>query len=779
MIQRFVSLFRWSLLILGIAILTYRHRMVFAFCQWTIYILFLPVSFTLTFRFDLLHMLLAVFTLSAIGLIIWNYRSSKSYNKLKNSPSRVAPLQLHPTSTEEEDPLTSTLGTIRIFGYLEADVYAELSRNLEEKSLGQGEMLKAKGRDFYVVLEGSVQLRIPKSKPVSLFAEALRSLEEDEGSMAEQSIISEVGVGGIVSSLFDVLSLFTDTDLSGSPSLISVISTTETRLMCIPEDTFRNIRQKFPKASAHIVQVIMSRFQRVTFMTLHQYLGLTKEAILIEQSLNDQLRQSIAGAGNETGEGGPGGIDSIIQTIVGERGRKERFAEMMTRLGRDERESLQKQVFAHLYSLFDLERPADQEATLWELVSLRVLQPDQHLYKQGDRNPGLFILLEGALDLTSQSQNPQDKDRLLITVERPGSVLGAMAAFMGHYSMVTVRARRETLVAYINRRHLEWIVERHPRILIVLAGRFLERLPPLVKSIDMALEWMHRSAGQVLCNQGDQADHIYLVLHGRLRALRETGGTREIEVLAEYGAGQSIGEMEMILGNSWPGTIHAIRDTEVACIPRILFDALASIHPEISLNVSRILARKSQMLSDTFMKPKQSTLRNIAIIPADQSMHSLAEEFSQRLRDELSSMGAVLLLDSAMVIEVLGKHAFSAIGKLKLSEWLNQIEGEYKIVLYLADAVWPSRWTRRSIRQADCIFLVAHADASPDLGSMEHLLFGGNSSVARKELVLIHPTMQCPTGLTHAWLERRPWISAHHHVGPLSFNTIQSSSQCV
>jgi CRP-like cAMP-binding protein len=42
----------------------------------------------------------------------------------------------------------------------------------------------------------------------------------------------------------------------------------------------------YPKASSHIVQVILTRFQRVTFLTGHKYLGLTAEILKTEKLLN-------------------------------------------------------------------------------------------------------------------------------------------------------------------------------------------------------------------------------------------------------------------------------------------------------------------------------------------------------------------------------------------------------------------------------------------------------------------------------------------------------------
>ena len=62
-----------------------------------------------------------------------------------------------------------------------------------------------------------------------------------------------------------------------------------------------------------------------------------------------------------------------------------------------------------------------------------------------------------------------------------------------------------------------------------------------------------------------------------------------------------------------------------------------------------------------------------------------------------------------MVLEVLGRQAFAAIGKLKLAQWLAEQEELHQVVFYLADPI-KSLWTFRCIRQADLILFVAIPD---------------------------------------------------------------------
>jgi lysophospholipid hydrolase len=69
------------------------------------------------------------------------------------------------------------------------------------------------------------------------------------------------------------------------PDIVARASVDST-IAVIPAEAFKRLVRIYPKASAHIVQVILTRFQRVTFLTGHKYLGLTAEILKTEKLLN-------------------------------------------------------------------------------------------------------------------------------------------------------------------------------------------------------------------------------------------------------------------------------------------------------------------------------------------------------------------------------------------------------------------------------------------------------------------------------------------------------------
>src|SRR5882724_8496063 len=87
---------------------------------------------------------------------------------------------------------------------------------------------------------------------------------------------------------------------------------------------------------------------------------------------------------------------------------------------------------------------------------------------------------------------------------------------------------------------------------------------------------MQVSAGQVLWRPGETSDSFYIVLNGRVRVFldREGGG---VDIVAEYGQGDTVGELDVITNSERTTTLHAIRDTELARMPLTLFNAISSV----------------------------------------------------------------------------------------------------------------------------------------------------------------------------------------------------------
>ncbi|KAJ1891638.1 Nte1p, partial [Coemansia sp. IMI 209127] len=77
-----------------------------------------------------------------------------------------------------------------------------------------------------------------------------------------------------------------DVARSARPNVVAR-ATTDTTLAMIPASAFQRVTRLYPKAASHILQVILTRLQRVTFATLYDYLDLPDELVSIERAISN------------------------------------------------------------------------------------------------------------------------------------------------------------------------------------------------------------------------------------------------------------------------------------------------------------------------------------------------------------------------------------------------------------------------------------------------------------------------------------------------------------
>jgi len=450
------------------------------------------------------------------------------------------------------------------------------------------------------------------------------------------------------------------------------------------------------------------------------------------------------------------------------------------------------------------------------------------LVEKGERNPGIYYVIDGFLDVsvhidendsdpnvlgtaprhdpahspevlrvpldrsksqskrsfatTTGSRHGRRQVRKSLFLTKPGGLAGYVGTVASQRSFMDVTAKTDVYVGFLPKAAVEKVVDRYPVVLMTLAKRLTSLLPRLILHIDFALEWVQVNAGQSIYHQKEDSDAIYIVLNGRLRAIQE-GDDNRMKVIGEYGQGDSVGELEVLTESTRPGTLHAIRDTELAKFPKTLFNSLALEHPGITIKISKIIAaRMRALVEDPLTDTKSSkaaatqdktsstsNLRTVAVLPVTAGIPVV--EFGNRLLNALSQIGTphgVVSLNQTGILNHLGRHAFSRMGKLKLSQYLADLEEKYGLVLYVADTNVKSPWTQTCISQADCILLVGLAESSSNIGEYERFLLT-TKTTARKELVLLHSERYCPPGLTQRWLRNRPWINGSHHHIQMSF----------
>ncbi|XP_065179581.1 patatin-like phospholipase domain-containing protein 7 [Sycon ciliatum] len=377
----------------------------------------------------------------------------------------------------------------------------------------------------------------------------------------------------------------------------------------------------------------------------------------------------------------------------------------------------------------------------------------------------LYFVLTGCLQ--SRSANDNEKESLYESL--PGYFVGTLCVLTGERSLATVSAKCASSVLSISKTHFYSLLRLRPQVVLSIASDLLKEMSPFLRQMDYALDWELVEAGRAVYRQGDVADSLYIVLTGRLRSVVKHKADHK-ELVGEYGRGDTVGVAEVLTGAEYGTTVHAVRDTEIAVIPRGLLNYIKRQYPQV---VSVLIHWLGQRVIGSYRRsggvsyrkgkgPVQSTnLANIAVIPASKDVP--LSNFTTELCRALKYIGPVLRLTSNIVEERLGSAALDTVHEYRLLSWLSQQEDVHRIVLYQTDKIM-SMWTQRCIRQADCILIVGlGSEEDPGVGELEAEL-DKMSVRAQKELVLLHrPNTVAPEN-TVEWLVNRGWCSAHHHI---------------
>jgi len=404
------------------------------------------------------------------------------------------------------------------------------------------------------------------------------------------------------------------------------------------------------------------------------------------------------------------------------------------------------------------------------------LAPGATLMRQGDAGDELYLVLDGRL-----SVGVEHDDGTTTTVDEigPGGVVGEMALLTGAPRSATVQSIGRCDLARLSRADFERLAAHYPEALQEFLRRILPRLrrtqlvrvltelfgdldEAALRAIEARLAWVPLAGGATLFREGDGGDDVYIVVNGRLRVTTTDRDGRE-RVLEEIGRGAAVGELALLTGETRAATVVAVRDSDLLRLSKAAFDELTDTQPRAMMQVARAAATRLRRGARRKVQ-RLRTARTLALVPAHANIPVAL--FARRLEQALARGESTLRLGSADVDRLLARPGIAQTGDDSVIHdaivaWLSGQERDHGCLLLEADAEW-TPWTRRCLRQADRVLIVARAGDDPAPGPLESALRDAGAH-ARRELVLIHDDATAmPTG-TAAWLEARE-LAAHHHV---------------
>ncbi len=171
--------------------------------------------------------------------------------------------------------------------------------------------------------------------------------------------------------------------------------------------------------------------------------------------------------------------------------------------------------------------------------------------------------------------------------------------------------------------------------------------------------------GEVVLNEEDTNEYMYVILTGKVKVVRMTGEGKEI-ILAMHRSGESFGELSLIDTKTVPAVVLAAELSTVAIIARKDFYSLLSAHGKVLDSLLQILCSRLrdswgriqllsfnnasqririllvQMANEYGRRTAEGTLLNTRLTHQDiADMTGVARETATRIIDKLNRDGVI------------------------------------------------------------------------------------------------------------------------------------------
>jgi NTE family protein len=284
--------------------------------------------------------------------------------------------------------------------------------------------------------------------------------------------------------------------------------------------------------------------------------------------------------------------------------------------------------------------------------------------------------------------------------------------------------------------------------------------------LQLHLTWKELPGGHHLFRQGDEGNSLFILISGRLQVVVKTVDGAE-KTIGEIARGETVGEMAIFTGEPRSAGVLAVRDSVLVSISKDAFEEMIARSPTMIMNITRLIIERLKLRNVLDRNPVKVV--NIALVPLSPAIRM--DDFSHLLFKKMNRHGSAMHLSGRTLGQLLNDDAIAYAAPAetnhyrRLSAWLDEQEASHDYMVYEADPT-PTEWTKRCLRQADEIILIANEALPPNISPIEAELLrdGQKITTAGQTLVVLHHTwsqeMPCPT---LPWLAGRE-IRFHHHL---------------
>ncbi|XP_017307857.1 patatin-like phospholipase domain-containing protein 7 isoform X2 [Ictalurus punctatus] len=425
------------------------------------------------------------------------------------------------------------LKNVRVLGHFEKPLFLELCRHMVFVELQQGEGLFRPGDtddSIFVVQNGRLDLCVNQNDGTEL-------------------VVKHVLPGDSVHSLLSILDVIT-----GYPApykTVSARAAAPSTVLRLPAAAFQSVFEKYPETLVRVVQIMMVRLQRVTFLALHNYLGLTTELFNPESQAIP-----LENVAKILGDGSPGRSHRRL-SYSGEEAIAEKLAHGST----------EKKIEAGELK----PRPMQSPSAVFRKSRSMSTPLESSLSAGGSDLNTAFE--EGTLQKTELPVMHKSILKKTVTMQPAPSAVYHYSDTGGHSG--NVHHNKVNAIFQAAKKDLLKIIQLQDPSL--LEGRVTLR---------------QVKAGSVVANQGDQDVSMQFVISGMLHVYQRMIDRDEDLCLFVTHPGELVGHLAVLTGEPLIFSVRAHRDCSFLSISKTHFYEMMREEPQVVLNVAHTVVRR-------------------------------------------------------------------------------------------------------------------------------------------------------------------------------------------